>query len=71
MNSFEDILESLDISQTGGEQPVDKKAITLWLPVDKKAKFDDLQAMSKRKFGKKLQDIVILAIDKVRLEKPA
>lgn len=46
----------------------DHAPITFWIPKTKKVLFDRLQIETKRKFGKKLKDVIVIAIDKVRLK---
>lgn len=44
------------------------KSITIWVPDEYKDKYDLLQARSNKVFGKKVKEIVKLAIDKVALD---
>lgn len=43
--------------------------LTLWLTVEYKEKYDSLQELSKRKFGKFLKEVIKKSIDKVIEEK--
>lgn len=40
------------------------RPLTLWVPKSHKEKYDNLQARTKRRFGKKLKEVFILAINK-------
>lgn len=39
--------------------------VNIWIPEEYREKFQELQNRSKRRFGKKVQEMVIKAIDKV------
>lgn len=44
---------------------VTKTTLTLWVPAEYKKKFEDLQYRTKKDFGKRLQKLLIKAIDSV------
>lgn len=67
MKSIDSIIEEFDLTKPA-VRSVDKRSITLWLPVEYKEKFDLLQGRSNRLFGKKLQEVLMQAIDRVPLE---
>jgi hypothetical protein len=48
-----------------GQEPQESKMIGIWLPETYKIKFDELQRKTRTNFGKKIKDMIILAIDKV------
>lgn len=50
---------------SGDEATIDSLPMTLWIPHAYKARFDALQARTKKKFGKKLKEVVMAAIDRV------
>lgn len=53
-----------DFSVTEGpSQPMSRGAVTIWLPVEAKSRFDRLQDKSGRQFGKKIREIVLAAIE--------
>lgn len=61
---FDSLFDDLDISDAsnGLEQ---RKGVTLWLPLEYQLKWIEIQHKTKKKFGKKIRDFVIQAIDKV------
>lgn len=63
--TLDSVFENMDSMFTGHEEPIETKPVTIWLPVDYKNKFDTLQKSTKRKFGKKIKELVIRSIDKV------
>jgi hypothetical protein len=71
MKSIDQFIEDLEIIETEEIDALPKKAITIWLPEDKTEKFADLQRRSKRKFGKKIQELLVQVIDSVNVGKPA
>lgn len=44
---------------------VEKTTLTLWVPTEYKKKFEELQDKTKKDFGKRLQKLLIKAIDNV------
>lgn len=44
---------------------VEKTTLTLWVPTEYKRKFEELQDKTKKDFGKRLQKLLIKAIDTV------
>ena len=42
--------------------------LTLYVPLETKQKFDNLQTKSRRKFGKKLQEVVAIAVERAKLD---
>ena len=61
---IEDTLKEF-MEQDHGTASEPKQAITLWVPLSYRQKYEELQNKSKRKFAKCLQEIVKPAIDKV------
>ena len=65
------ILDKFDLGSSEASR-VEKEPMTFWLPAEYKKKYDDLQRLSKRKFTKAVQEILMHAIDEaaVRLKTP-
>jgi len=53
-----------DMARDLDTEPVDKKAITFWIPEDYKRKYEQIQDRSKKKLGKNLAKLIIMIIDK-------
>ncbi len=51
--------------QSGNHLPEEKSTLTLWVSKECKGKFDSLQSRTKKEFGKRLQKLIAMAIDKV------
>lgn len=62
---IEEIFNGFQITEEIDSKPVQRAGVTIWLPEDYREKFLLLQSKSKRRFGKKVQELVIKAIDKV------
>lgn len=63
-----DLVDSIFLNFNPNElstEAVDKKPITQWLPVEYKQKYDELQSKTKSRFGKKIQEMIMKAIDLV------
>jgi hypothetical protein len=45
--------------------------LSIWVPLEYKEKFNQIQAQSKNKFGKFLKKIIMKTIDKVEVDKAA
>lgn len=66
------IIESFDSSNvTCPERVGDGKPVTIWLPLEYKAKYDLLQHRTRNKFGKVVRQMLKQALDKVRLDEGA
>lgn len=62
--SLDSILENFDLSLSEDGSCPDDEPVTFWIPAEYKAKFDQLQRRSKRKFGKLVKEILKYSIDK-------
>lgn len=60
--SLDDVLNNFEM--TTKEASGDKKPITFWIPENYKIKYDDIQKKSNSTFGKKIRELVLIAIDK-------
>lgn len=64
MNEPQKTMENILSDFTLTADPVKLGAyVTLWIPADYKARYDELQAKSGKKFSKKVREIVKAAID--------
>jgi len=59
-----DLFEGM-YQQEGSLGAVEKSTLTLWLDKKYKEKFDILQSETNKEFGKRLQKLIMQAIDKV------
>lgn len=59
------IFEGFTLGNGQDSETVQRAGVTIWLPEEYKEKFNQLQSRSKRRFGKKIQEMLIKAIDKV------
>lgn len=67
--SIDALIDELELSFSDcSDELPETAAVTFWLPVDVKAKYDLLQSRSKRKFAAALREILITAITKVRVD---
>ena len=65
-DSIDMIVENFDVSQFVVEHGTGRGGpITVWLPNEHKAKYDELQSTSGRKFGKLLKEVLKRTIDQV------
>jgi hypothetical protein len=62
--SIDEILEKFSFICRASDERTDLGAITIWLPVKTKAKYDTLQRQSKRRFSRVIKEIVQKAIDR-------
>lgn len=62
---IEELFLDFKVDEASEQNTVQRAGVTIWLPEDYKAKFNSLQERTKRRFGKKVQQLVIKAIDKV------
>ena len=63
--SLDSILASFEIADLETADREGSKPITIWVPTKVQQKYESLQEKSRRKFGKKLKEVVINSIDKV------
>lgn len=59
---FGDIESLID---SGG--PSNLGGITIWVPIEYKQKYSHIQAITKRKFSKKVQELLIKSLDKINI----
>lgn len=64
-SSLDEILAGFNIDTTEPEGPIEGTNVSIWLPMDYKFKYDDLQRRSKRQFGKILRRMIMKSIDQV------
>lgn len=62
--SIDAILDEFDPSSDAGDEPAKAQPLTIWLPVEYKRKYDELQSRTRGRFGKVLKEIVKCAIEK-------
>lgn len=55
--------EAFDMSKVSKKKKFRRKAVTLWIPEEKKEHYDQFQSETENQFGKDLQDLVIRFID--------
>lgn len=69
---YQDFIDSVfgDLAGTlnANEEMDIKVGVTFWLPEKHEQKFRSLQKISKKKFGKKMQEILCKVIESVNLE---
>lgn len=63
------IIDDFDLAERASRENVETMAITIWLPVDKKKRFDELQGESRKRFGKLVKKVVEHTIDRVSEKK--
>lgn len=63
--SMEALLEQLDLSDLFEDDDSDKDQVNFWIPAEYKLRFKKIQSMSKKKFGQKVQNLIMMLIDKV------
>jgi hypothetical protein len=57
--AIKDILQDFSASEsTKNDAPKDSRPLTIWLPSEVKGRYDQLQASSRRRFGKKVREIL-------------
>jgi hypothetical protein len=66
--SLDSILESLDPSASFNKDEEQVKAVTFWIGLTYKDKWDRVQRKTKFAFGKKMQEILKTALDRVDTE---
>lgn len=65
-DSIDTIVENFDFAEFTNEHSTGRGGpITVWLPNEHKAKYDELQTSSGRKFGKLLKEVLKRTIDQV------
>lgn len=64
MKSFEELLETFKSESNAGKSVNSGgKPITIWLPADAKARYDELQKRSKRRFSRTARELFIELIE--------
>ena len=63
--SLDALFEDLDLNRGNELSAEDRGAITLWIPKAYIEKYGEIQEKTKRRFGKKLQEMVMRSIDKL------
>lgn len=63
-NKLEALVETIDLKDIYENDQDDVDQINLWLPIGYKEKFVQIQKRSKKKFGKKMKELIKLLIDK-------
>lgn len=61
---IDSLLGDLSLERDCLPDPDDKDQINFWVPVAKKASYDRLQRATGQKFGKRLKEIIIQAIER-------
>lgn len=61
-------IEPFDLSKCHFLHRSETKPITFWVPLEIKAKYDELQKMTKKQFGKHMLESVAEAIDMVVID---
>ena len=59
-------IKALDVSGSEVLGSAERGGITTWLPHQYKEKYDRIQDLSKRKFGKLVQKMIMNALDSVK-----
>lgn len=65
MDIIDTVFEDFVIDENQESKGLRRGGVNIWLPEQYKDRFKDLQVRSNRRFGKKIQELVIKAIDKV------
>lgn len=68
-NTLDMIIQNFETGSTCDAMIDQRQAITIWVPASYKAKFDDLQNQTKKRFGKALRSVLIQSIDRVAEKK--
>ena len=62
--SLDDILKGFELSAAEDSASLrERRPVTIWLPVDAKARYDALQRKSDRRFSKKARELLLAAIE--------
>jgi len=64
LSDFELALENFDPMSLENKDNVELVPVTFWIPTEKKAAYDALQAKSNKKFCKLVKSLLIYSIDK-------
>lgn len=65
IDSLDDIFEGFEIIEHEPLTSKNRGGVTIWLPEEYKAKFQELQQRTGRRFGKKVQQLLMKSIDRV------
>lgn len=65
-NLIDSVFKDFESNLTDNHDTPSRQAITIWVPDEYKAKYDKLQEITKRKFGKLVKEVVKKSIDKVQ-----
>lgn len=63
--SVDELIKNFDLYKNSEDRRENCSCITLWISNDYKAKYDQIQLESKRRFAKLLQTLVKYSIDKI------
>lgn len=72
MNNHQAFTEAIDqlieTLKADKNEKIDRKQVGFWLPKEYKLKYEVIQRLTDRKFGKAIQGLIIQAIEKVQIE---
>jgi hypothetical protein len=63
-----DEIESFDLSSIQLAPTKESAHVTFWVPAEYKAKYDKIQELSRRQFGKFLRGVLMRSIDQVKVD---
>lgn len=68
VNGFE-LKKHLDNSSRENEFHGNHRPITIWIPIEAKSAYGELQAQTRNAFGKYLREVIVTTIDKTAMKK--
>ena len=63
------IVEQVDFSDLFVDSSVETEQVNFWLPKPYKQEFNALQSETKREFGKRIKQVIMLCIDHAKAER--
>jgi hypothetical protein len=66
--TIDSILENFELDNAPSWDKKTHQALTFWIPVEHKEKYDQIQFRSKKRFGKLLKEVLKKSIERFDLE---
>lgn len=64
--TIDDVLKEFDLTDIPETETKNNKNLSVWIPAQYKDKYDEIQRLSRGRFGKLLREVVVKSIDKVK-----
>lgn len=63
-STADELLKDVDFSKIFEHENEDEDQVNFWIPVEYKARYQEIQALSKKKFSKLVKEMIMKCIDR-------